>query len=71
MGDSVPVNVGTLRIGPQKVDGSSDLAISCEAMSFNLWRSLGEHRPLGGMNRLRKVVYVASVATRCPLIETA
>jgi len=62
--DSIPVTVGTLRIGPQKVDGSSDLAIKCEAMSFNPWHSLAEHRPMGGMNRLRKVVYVASVAKR-------
>ena len=62
--DSIPVTVGTLRIGPQKVEGSSDLAIRCEAMSFNPWHSLAEHRPMGGMNRLRKVVYVASVAKR-------
>lgn len=62
--DSIPVTVGTLRIAPQKVDGSTGLAIRCEAMSFNPWHSLAEHRPMGGMNRLRKVVYVASVAKR-------
>jgi len=61
---SKPVTVATLRIPTQKVDGSGDLAIRCEAMSFNPWHALAEHRPMGGMNRLRKVVYLASVAKR-------
>jgi hypothetical protein len=61
---SQPVAVASLRIPPQKVDGSGDLATRCEAMSFNPWHALVEHRPMGGMNRLRKVVYLASVAKR-------
>lgn len=61
---SKPVAVATLRIPPQKVDGSGDLAIRCESMSFSPWHALVEHRPMGGMNRLRKVVYRASVAKR-------
>jgi hypothetical protein len=61
---SPPVKVATLRIAPQKVDGSGDLATRCEAMSFNPWHALAEHRPMGGMNRLRKVVYPASLAKR-------
>jgi hypothetical protein len=61
---SPPVTVATLRILPQKVDGSGDLAIRCESMSFNPWHALVEHRPMGGMNRLRKVVYQASIAKR-------
>jgi hypothetical protein len=61
---SPPVIVATLRIPPQKVDGSGDLATRCESMSFNPWHALAEHRPMGGMNRLRKVVYQASIARR-------
>lgn len=30
---------------------------TCEAMSFNPWQSLAEHRPLGGINRVRIAVY--------------
>jgi hypothetical protein len=62
--DSNPVTVATLRILPQKVDGAGDLATRCESMSFNPWHALAEHRPMGGMNRLRKVVYQASIAKR-------
>jgi hypothetical protein len=36
----------------------------CENLSFNPWRSLPEHRPLGGLNRLRLAVYLASSAVR-------
>jgi hypothetical protein len=61
---SPPVTAATLRIPPQKVDGSGDLATRCEAMSFNPWHALAEHRPMGGMNRLRKVVYQASIGKR-------
>jgi len=61
---SEPITVATLRIPPQKVDGSGDLALRCESTSFNPWHALAEHRPMGGMNRLRKVVYSASVAKR-------
>ena len=56
--------VATLRIPPQQVDRSGDLATRCESMSFNPWHALAEHRPMGGMNRLRKVVYPASTAKR-------
>ncbi|MEM6293966.1 MAG: catalase family protein [Myxococcota bacterium] len=31
----------------------------CEYMSFNPWHTRTEHRPLGGINRVRKSVYVA------------
>jgi len=62
--DSEPVTVATLRIPPQKVDALGDLATRCESMAFNPWHALAEHRPMGGMNRLRKVVYQASIAKR-------
>lgn len=31
----------------------------CENLSLNPWHSLPEHRPLGGINRVRKVAYEA------------
>jgi hypothetical protein len=63
-GASRPIVIATLLIPPQPVDPSGDLAVRCEPMSFNPWHALAEHRPLGGMNRLRKVVYQASVEKR-------
>ena len=61
---SVPVTVATLTIPPQRVDPFGELAAQCESTSFNPWHALAEHRPVGGMNRLRKVVYAASVQKR-------
>lgn len=48
--------VATLTILPQNVD-SEDLTSLGERLSFNPWHSLEEHRPLGSINRARKVVY--------------
>lgn len=36
----------------------------CEVVSFNPWHSIKEHRPLGGLNRVRKVVYEHSQKQR-------
>ena len=57
---SKPITVATLRIGVQTVDPNGDLAQQCESMSFSPWHALAEHRPMGGINRLRKAVYEAS-----------
>lgn len=62
--NSVPVTVATLRINKQAVNSESELEKRCEAMSFNPWHALMEHRPLGGINRLRKAVYEASFTER-------
>jgi hypothetical protein len=63
-GQSPPVTVATLVIPAQRVEPSGELAERCETLSFNPWHSLAEHRPIGGMNRLRKLVYLASVQKR-------
>ena len=60
----MPVKVVTLRIGMQPVDQGGELEKRCEAMSFTPWHALKEHRPLGGINRLRKAVYSASFTER-------
>ncbi len=36
----------------------------CETMSFNPWQSVEEHKPLGGINRVRKPVYSETAAFR-------
>src|SRR4051812_34225165 len=58
--------VATIEI-PRQALGSEEMRrfrASCEALSFNPWHSLAEHRPLGGLNRLRRVAYEASVRRR-------
>jgi hypothetical protein len=37
---------------------------SCEDLSFNPWHALEAHRPLGGLNRLRRAAYEVSVQRR-------
>ena len=56
---SKPITVATLTIPIQDVDPTK-----FEPMSFNPWHALAEHRPMGGINRLRKGVYARSVAER-------
>ena len=48
---------------PQTPHGESEEA-HCEALAFTPWHSLAEHRPLGGINRLRRKVYDDSAAHR-------
>jgi len=50
------VEVATLTISQQDVD-DAELNKLGERMSFNPWHALPEHRPLGAINRARKVVY--------------
>jgi catalase len=48
--------VATIHIPAQDFD-TPDLKKLGETLSFNVWHSLPEHRPLGAVNRMRKVVY--------------
>ncbi|HWR92092.1 MAG TPA: catalase family protein [Desulfobacterales bacterium] len=63
---SKPIPVATLTIGVQDVDSLEGRALAeeCETMAFSPWNSLAEHRPMGGINRLRQAVYLASQAKR-------
>ena len=46
------------RITIEEQDFRSEQAIAdCEMMTFNPWQALPEHRPLGGINRVRRTVY--------------
>jgi len=53
------VSMGRLEI-PTQTFGSPDQLCACEDLSFSPWNALPEHRPLGGLNRLRLAVYLAS-----------
>ena len=48
--------VATIDIPAQRFDGP-DQQKFCENLSMNPWHAVPEHRPLGGINRVRKVVY--------------
>ncbi|MEG2357893.1 MAG: catalase family protein [Acinetobacter sp.] len=48
--------VAVIRI-PEQVFDTPDQNKFCENLSFMPWHSLPEHKPLGAVNRLRKVIY--------------
>ena len=56
-------HVATLTIPLQEFD-SPELRVRCERLVFTPWHCLEAHRPLGGINRLRRVVYEASAKFR-------
>ena len=55
--------VATIRIHRQNFDSEEQREFG-ENMSFTPWHALPEHRPLGGINRARRVVYDAISAFR-------
>ncbi|MHA6492976.1 catalase family protein [Pseudomonas borbori] len=55
--------VADIRLPGQDFD-SREQNLFCDNLSFNPWHSLPEHRPIGGINRLRKAVYEAVSAYR-------
>lgn len=48
--------VATIRI-PQQVFDTPEQNKFCENLSFTPWHTRPEHKPLGAMNRMRKVIY--------------
>ncbi len=58
--------VATIRIPAQDLDSPEmeEFRASCEGLSFSPWHALADHRPLGGLNRLRRVAYEASLGRR-------
>jgi len=50
--------VADIRLPAQDFD-SAEQNLFCDNLSFNPWHALPEHRPIGGINRLRKAVYEA------------
>jgi hypothetical protein len=58
--------VATIEIPPQTFDTPVRMTF-CENLSYTPWHSLPEHRPVGGINRARKVVYqaISKLRHRC------
>src|SRR5262245_3173257 len=50
------IDVATIRIPKQRFDTDAQQSF-CENLSYTPWHALAEHRPVGGINRVRKVVY--------------
>jgi hypothetical protein len=57
------VNVARITIPPQDIN-AKERRTACEALDFSPWHGLADHRPLGSINRLRRLVYEKSVALR-------
>ncbi len=57
------VTIGQIKIPPQAFDSTQQQTF-CENLSFTPWHGTPEHRPLGRINRTRKVVYEATSAAR-------
>jgi hypothetical protein len=53
---SAPITVARVTIRKQEIATAARREF-CENLSMTPWHSLPEHRPLGGINRVRKVVY--------------
>lgn len=54
-----PQKVATIEIEPQNFDNAYQVT-ECEHMAFTPWHGLTAHQPIGGINRLRRDVYIAS-----------
>jgi hypothetical protein len=50
------IRVARIRVPPQRFDSPRQMEYA-ENLSFTPWHSLPEHRPIGGVNRIRKTVY--------------
>lgn len=57
------IKIATIRIPRQNFDSEPQRDFG-EELSFTPWHALPEHRPLGGINRARKIVYDAISAFR-------
>lgn len=58
--DSPHVGVAKITFPVQNPDTPERRTFGDDVLSFNSWRGLAAHRPLGSINRLKKLVYEAS-----------
>ncbi len=61
--------IGRITLPPQEADSPERRAYSDEILSFDPWRCLEAHQPLGSIMRLRKEVYRASSGFRHKMNE--
>jgi hypothetical protein len=62
------IEVATIRIPKQQFDSEAQQTF-CENLSYTPWHALAEHRPVGGINRIRKVIYEGVSVLRHKLNE--
>ena len=63
--DANDVQISLARVEiPLQSFSAADRDCDCENMMFNPWNTLPEHQPLGGLNRMRVAVYLASIRVR-------
>ena len=72
--DAPFIKVATIKIPMQEFDNEAQQAFG-DQLSFNPWRCLAEHTPLGNLNRARKIVYQTLSNFRhkqngLPIVET-
>ncbi|WP_337177240.1 catalase family protein [Paludisphaera sp.] len=60
---TTPITVATITINPQAFTGAEQLEFA-ENLSYTPWHGIEEHRPIGGINRVRKDIYQAGSAFR-------
>ena len=58
--ESPYIGVAKITFPVQSADSPERRAYADDVLSFNSWRSLADHRPLGSINRLKNEVYKAS-----------
>ena len=58
------ITVGRIRVDPQTAWSEERSKAVNDRMSFNPWHGLAAHRPLGSVNRVRKVVYETAARFR-------
>lgn len=55
--------VALLLLPRQEINTEQQQAV-CQQLAFNVWHAVADHRPLGGINRLRREAYPISAAWR-------
>lgn len=58
------VSVARITIKVPQSPNTPEALEHCEKLAFSPWHSLADHRPLGGINRLRRQVYSSSAKHR-------
>ncbi len=59
-----PYRTVALLLLPRQEIATEEQRTVCNRLSFNVWHALADHRPLGGINRLRREAYLVSAAWR-------
>jgi catalase len=59
-----PYRTVALLLIPRQETNTEEQKAVCKQLSFNVWHAVADHRPLGGVNRLRREAYPISAAWR-------